>query len=60
MRQGVNEGLISTDVAPSGEMKESDNGRERSKNGIDAIPKQNIFAWGGLQLLRFLALRNVE
>ena len=32
---GINEGLISTEVAPFGGMKESGNGREGSKYGID-------------------------
>lgn len=32
---GINEGLISTEVAPFGGMKESGNGREGSKYGLD-------------------------
>lgn len=32
---GINEGLISTEIAPFGGMKESGNGREGSKYGID-------------------------
>lgn len=32
---GINEGLISTEVAPFGGMKESGNGREGSKYGMD-------------------------
>ena len=32
---GINQGLISTEVAPFGGMKESGNGREGSKYGIE-------------------------
>ena len=32
---GINESLISTEVAPFGSMKESGNGREGSKYGMD-------------------------
>jgi hypothetical protein len=60
MRHGINEGRISTEVAPFGGMKESGNGREGSKYGIDGYLEIKYPCMGGLQLFRFLALRNVE
>ena len=45
---GINEGLISTEVAPFGGMKESGVGREGSKYGIDAFVEVKYLALGGL------------
>ncbi|MDX2142360.1 MAG: succinate-semialdehyde dehydrogenase [Rhodospirillaceae bacterium] len=45
---GVNEGLISTEVAPFGGMKESGLGREGSKYGIDDFLEVKYVLMGGL------------
>ena len=45
---GVNEGLISTEVAPFGGMKESGLGREGSKYGIEEFIEVKYIALGGL------------
>jgi succinate-semialdehyde dehydrogenase/glutarate-semialdehyde dehydrogenase len=45
---GINEGLISTEVAPFGGMKESGLGREGSKYGIDDYLEIKYLAVGGL------------
>ena len=45
---GVNEGLISTEVAPFGGMKQSGFGREGSKYGIDDFVQIKYVAMGGL------------
>jgi succinate-semialdehyde dehydrogenase/glutarate-semialdehyde dehydrogenase len=45
---GVNEGLISTEVAPFGGMKESGTGREGSKYGIEDFLEIKYVALGGL------------
>jgi succinate-semialdehyde dehydrogenase/glutarate-semialdehyde dehydrogenase len=45
---GVNEGLISTEVAPFGGMKESGLGREGSKYGIEEFVEVKYIALGGL------------
>jgi len=45
---GVNEGLISTEVAPFGGMKESGLGREGSKYGIEEFVEIKYIALGGL------------
>ena len=45
---GVNEGLISTEVAPFGGMKESGTGREGSKYGIEGFLEIKYVAMGGL------------
>jgi succinate-semialdehyde dehydrogenase/glutarate-semialdehyde dehydrogenase len=45
---GVNEGIISTEVAPFGGMKESGMGREGSKYGIDDFVEIKYVALGGL------------
>jgi succinate-semialdehyde dehydrogenase/glutarate-semialdehyde dehydrogenase len=47
---GVNEGLISTEVAPFGGMKESGLGREGSKYGIDDFLEIKYVLMGGLGL----------
>ena len=39
---GINEGIISTEVAPFGGMKESGIGREGSKYGIEDYPRDQI------------------
>ena len=46
---GVNEGLISTEVAPFGGVKESGQGREGSRHGIDEYLEMKYIALGGLQ-----------
>ena len=45
---GVNEGIISTEVAPFGGMKESGIGREGSKYGIEGFLEIKYVAMGGL------------
>jgi succinate-semialdehyde dehydrogenase / glutarate-semialdehyde dehydrogenase len=45
---GVNEGLVSTEVAPFGGMKESGIGREGSKYGIEEFLEQKYVCIGGL------------
>ncbi len=45
---GVNEGIISTEVAPFGGMKESGMGREGSKYGIEGFLEIKYVALGGL------------
>ena len=45
---GVNEGIISTEVAPFGGMKESGIGREGSKYGIDEFIEVKYVCLGGL------------
>jgi len=46
---GVNSGMISTEVAPFGGMKESGIGREGGKYGFDEFLEINYLCLGGLQ-----------
>jgi succinate-semialdehyde dehydrogenase / glutarate-semialdehyde dehydrogenase len=46
---GINEGLISTEVAPFGGMKESGFGREGSKYGMDYFMEIKYLCFGGVQ-----------
>jgi succinate-semialdehyde dehydrogenase/glutarate-semialdehyde dehydrogenase len=46
---GINEGLISTEVAPFGGIKESGNGREGSKYGIEDYLEIKYLCMGGIQ-----------
>ncbi len=45
---GVNSGIISTEVAPFGGMKESGVGREGSNIGIDEYIETKYLALGGM------------
>jgi len=45
---GVNEGIISTEVAPFGGIKESGIGREGSRYGIDEYIEMKYCLLGGL------------
>jgi succinate-semialdehyde dehydrogenase/glutarate-semialdehyde dehydrogenase len=45
---GVNEGIISNEMAPFGGMKESGNGREGSKYGLDDYLEIKYVCLGGL------------
>jgi succinate-semialdehyde dehydrogenase/glutarate-semialdehyde dehydrogenase len=45
---GINEGLISTEVAPFGGVKESGNGREGSKYGIEDYMEVKYLCMGGI------------
>ena len=45
---GINEGIISTEVAPFGGMKESGIGREGSKYGIEDFLEMKYVLLGGL------------
>ena len=45
---GINEGLISTELAPFGGIKESGVGREGSKYGLDAYLEIKYLCFGGL------------
>ena len=45
---GINEGLISTEVAPFGGVKESGLGREGSKYGLDEYMELKYMMMGGL------------
>lgn len=46
---GVNEGIISTEVAPFGGIKESGNGREGSKYGIEDYVEIKYICLGGIE-----------
>jgi len=46
---GINTGLISTEVAPFGGIKESGLGREGSKYGIDDFVEIKYLCIGGIQ-----------
>jgi succinate-semialdehyde dehydrogenase / glutarate-semialdehyde dehydrogenase len=48
---GVNEGIISTEVAPFGGMKQSGMGREGSKYGIEGFLEIKYVAMGGLSAI---------
>ncbi|MFV8451588.1 aldehyde dehydrogenase family protein, partial [Vibrio campbellii] len=45
---GVNEGIISTEVAPFGGIKESGIGREGAKQGMDEYLETKYICLGGL------------
>jgi succinate-semialdehyde dehydrogenase/glutarate-semialdehyde dehydrogenase len=45
---GINEGIISTEVAPFGGVKESGTGREGSKYGIDEFVEVKYMCLGGI------------
>ena len=45
---GINEGLISTEVAPFGGIKESGFGREGSKYGMDYFTEIKYLCYGGV------------
>ncbi|TMX76750.1 aldehyde dehydrogenase family protein, partial [Vibrio parahaemolyticus] len=45
---GVNEGIISTEVAPFGGIKESGVGREGAKQGLDEYLETKYICLGGL------------
>jgi succinate-semialdehyde dehydrogenase/glutarate-semialdehyde dehydrogenase len=45
---GINEGIISTEVAPFGDMKESGSGCEGSKYGIDDYLETKYLCMGGI------------
>ena len=45
---GVNEGIISTEVAPFGGIKQSGVGREGSKYGIDDYVEIKYICMGGI------------
>ena len=46
---GINEGIISTEVAPFGGVKQSGIGREGSRYGIDEYLEIKYICMGGLQ-----------
>ena len=48
---GINEGLISTEVAPFGGIKESGLGREGSKYGMDYFMEMKYLCFGGIDTL---------
>ncbi|MGY9006229.1 MAG: aldehyde dehydrogenase family protein, partial [Alphaproteobacteria bacterium] len=45
---GINEGIISTEVAPFGGVKESGTGREGSHYGIDEFVEVKYMCMGGI------------
>ena len=45
---GINEGIISNEMAPFGGMKESGNGREGSKYGCDEYLEIKYLCMGGI------------
>jgi succinate-semialdehyde dehydrogenase/glutarate-semialdehyde dehydrogenase len=47
---GINEGIISTEIAPFGGMKESGIGREGSKYGIEEFLEVKYLCMGGIDL----------
>ncbi|EBS5739856.1 aldehyde dehydrogenase family protein, partial [Salmonella enterica subsp. enterica serovar Eastbourne] len=46
---GINEGIISTEVAPFGGIKQSGLGREGSRHGIDDYLEIKYLCFGGLR-----------
>jgi succinate-semialdehyde dehydrogenase/glutarate-semialdehyde dehydrogenase len=46
---GINEGMISTEVAPFGGVKQSGNGREGSKYGMDDYTEIKYLCMGGIE-----------
>jgi succinate-semialdehyde dehydrogenase/glutarate-semialdehyde dehydrogenase len=46
---GINEGIISTEVAPFGGVKQSGNGREGSKYGMDDYTEIKYLCMGGIE-----------
>jgi len=46
---GINSPIISTTVAPFGGIKESGNGREGSKYGMDEFLEKKYVLWGGVE-----------
>ena len=46
---GINEGIISNEAAPFGGMKESGNGREGSKYGMDEYLEIKYLCVGGIE-----------
>jgi succinate-semialdehyde dehydrogenase/glutarate-semialdehyde dehydrogenase len=49
---GINEGIISTEIAPFGGMKESGIGRQSSKYGIDELLEVKYLSIGGIDRQR--------
>jgi succinate-semialdehyde dehydrogenase/glutarate-semialdehyde dehydrogenase len=47
-RGGINEGIISTEIAPFGGMKESGIGREGSKYGVEEFLEVKYLCMGGI------------
>lgn len=45
---GINTGMVSTEVAPFGGMKESGIGREGSRHGIEEWLETKYLCWGGI------------
>jgi succinate-semialdehyde dehydrogenase/glutarate-semialdehyde dehydrogenase len=45
---GINTGLISTEVAPFGGIKESGIGREGSRHGLDEFLETKYLCFGGI------------
>jgi succinate-semialdehyde dehydrogenase/glutarate-semialdehyde dehydrogenase len=45
---GINEGIISTELAPFGGVKESGLGREGSRYGIEEFTEMKYLCMGGL------------
>ena len=45
---GINEGIISTEIAPFGSVKESGNSREGSKYSIEDYPEIKHLCMGGI------------
>ena len=46
---GINEGIISTEVAPFGGIKQSGLGREGSRHGIDDYLEIKYLCFGGIR-----------
>ena len=46
---GINEGIISNEMAPFGGVKESGNGREGSKYGMDDYMEIKYLCMGGIE-----------
>ena len=47
---GINEGIVSNEMAPFGGMKESGNGREGSKYGMDEYLEIKYLCMGGIEV----------
>jgi succinate-semialdehyde dehydrogenase / glutarate-semialdehyde dehydrogenase len=57
---GINEGIISTEIAPFGGMKESGIGREGSKYGTEEFLESNTSAWAASTVRRAISFSGDE
>ncbi len=50
---GINDGALSTEIAPFGGIKESGLGREGGSSGIDEFLEEKYILWGGLEEAKY-------